>query len=634
MSAPNQPTSTSESSVRPAGDSSDAHASESFKPLEVVTITPPPVEQRVARDARFPGEGETANRYHLPRRLESASPVGYRTRVSLTKDEVASILPLLSLQPPRAFADPRTIPAPTEQELFEEASLGVLSARQSTNYRGQRQVTLGPKDTIALVELLARLSGVEAPPLDGVAYAHVLFSKPYVTPFTTLLTFVGHKPVSSLLSVPARLWAKQTQGASDIPSIAALRQLHVGILCDAVERAIVIASEGRRRGQFFVRPFTGETAQRNRGVVRQIETLCRLERGARREGWRIAAVVLVGAAMPEDRFTLPTSTWRRLGANLLALRSERIQPGVNQEAKAPAPYQARQDMDVDDRFVEQSGRAAYNAFARWSGLARDEAKRVLLLDRIDVNDAAGRERLRDLRTRLDRVTDWVVRDLPKWVDLPTGRALSRNAERGRKAFALAGQRVYIAGLSQREVEALGMDWDFAIRAVGAASARASLYAELLGATEIPPGCDLLAGVCMMAGPVNQSDIGKQFYGQRDLLADAYPDRDPTALLVWTLKAKTVADPIGNEEQLLNAKKKGALVDLRAGPHEVVGIVRGGKLEPMRLRDGLINDERAYGDVGNFAVEPPREGEGGAPREIEGNRGSPWPRTLAEAQVWR
>jgi hypothetical protein len=219
------------------------------------------------------------------------------------------------------------------------------------------------------------------------------------------------------------------------------------------------------------------------------------------------------------------------------------------------------------------------------------------------------------------------------VDLPTGRALSRNAERGRKAFALAGQRVYIAGLSRREVEALGLDWDFAIRAVGAASARASLYAELMGVTGIPASCDLLAGVCMMAGPVNQADIGKQFYGQRDLLADTYPDRDPTALLVWTLKAKTVADPIGNEEQLLNPKKKGALVDLRAGPHEVVGVVRGGRLEPMRAREGAVNEERAFADAENFVVEPPLPGDDAAPREIEGNRGSPWPRSLADAPVW-
>ena len=43
----------------------------------------------------------------------------------------------------------------------------------------------------------------------------------------------------------------------------------------------------------------------------------------------------------------------------------------------------------------------------------------------------------------------------------------------------------------------------------------------------------------------------------DLLQSAYPDAAPTSLLVWTLKAKTVADPIGNEEQLMNPKRKGA-----------------------------------------------------------------------------
>ena len=121
----------------------------------------------------------------------------------------------------------------------------------------------------------------------------------------------------------------------------------------------------------------------------------------------------------------------------------------------------------------------------------------------------------------------------------------------------------------------------------------------------------------MAGPVNQNDIGKSFYGGADLLAGAYPDRDPTALLVWTLKAKTVADPIGNEEQLLSEARKGALVDLRPGPHEAISLRVDGKLQPFRQQAGQTSEARAYADQGNFVTDP--EG-----REIPGNKGSPWP----------
>lgn len=137
---------------------------------------------------------------------------------------------------------------------------------------------------------------------------------------------------------------------------------------------------------------------------------------------------------------------------------------------------------------------------------------------------------------------------------------------------------------------------------------------------------MLAGLCLMAGPINQNDIGKTFYGQEDLLTKCYPDRDPTSLLVWTLKAKTVADPIGNEEQLMNRERKGQLVDLRPAPHEVVDICRAGKLEPMRKRGGRLNEERAFGDQGNFA----RSADA---REIPGNRGVAWPEAWRKEEVW-
>jgi hypothetical protein len=130
----------------------------------------------------------------------------------------------------------------------------------------------------------------------------------------------------------------------------------------------------------------------------------------------------------------------------------------------------------------------------------------------------------------------------------------------------------------------------------------------------------------MAGPVNQNDIGKQFYGYSDLLAGAYEGKDPTSMLVWTLKAKTVADPLGNEEQLLSRARKGALVDLRPAPHEVVAIRVGGRLSSMRRRSGRTNQERAYADLGNFVRGPDGQ-------HIPGNPGSAWPKALADAFVW-
>ena len=234
---------------------------------------------------------------------------------------------------------------------------------------------------------------------------------------------------------------------------------------------------------------------------------------------------------------------------------------------------------------------------------REEGKEILLLDRVDVLTPDGKERLRGLRKELGRITDDLIRNMPLWADLPTGRIFSRNANRGRKAFALVGQRIYIAGLSRARTRATGLDWILAVTSVGAAAARSSLYCELMGSVDLPDDCDLLAGICMMAGPVNQNDVGKEFYGYKDLLSETFPGLDPTSLLVWTLKAKTVADPIGNEEQLQNASRKGALVDLRCGPHELIRIVKDGRLQPMRREGDRVNAERAFSCQGNFVTAP-------------------------------
>ena len=585
------------------------------KPVDLIPISPPPEPQRVSRGAVFAAEGEKRTRYSLPTQLDTASPVGYRTRVSLTREEAVEALQLLSLTRPTAF-EPAT--ALTDQALFEECALGVLTARQSTNYRGHRQVTLGPEDSALAAEVLRGLPH-EAPVLDNASHTHIVLTRPYRTPFTLLLTFIGHRPLASLLTVPARAWRKRFHHADDIPTIGFLQQLHVGVLADAMERAAVIASNGRRRAQIFMGAFTGR--QRSRAL----EDLAGLTDRDRRAGWQIALVAQIGQAVEGEAVDIRPSTCRKVGANLMAFRSERIQPGVNQEAKAPPAYQERQDMDVPEELVVMAGRAAYNAFAHWTGCDRERSKDLLLLERVDVLSPNGKTRLREIRSQLGAITDQVVRRIPKWVDWPTGRAFSRNANRGRKAFALAGQRIYIVGLSKGEMASEDIDWNLAVRAVGAACARGALVGELIGATEIPDGCDLLAGICLMAGPVNQNDIGKSFYGGRDLLAGAFPDRDPTSLLVWTLKAKTVADPIGNEEQLLNAARKGALVDLRPGPHEAISVRRGGALHPFRQRDGVVNQERAFADQQNFVTDP-------SGVDIPGNRGRSWPH--ADDLLWQ
>jgi len=513
----------------------------------------------------------------------------------------------------------------TEQELFEESALGVLSSRQSTNFKGHRQVTFGPEDSSAIAELLQQLSGPNEPVLEKSSHTHIFLSRPYRTPFTLLLTFVGHYPLISLLSVPLRGIRKQLQHIDDIPTIGFLQDLHLGILAESVERSAVIASGGKRVANVIMAPFCGpENRKANAAVINQLSQKCGLTSRERMQGWQIAMVAQVGYA--PTPVPLDTGLCRKIGANLLAFRSERIQPGVNQEDKAPPAYHQRQDMNVSEDFTIAAGRAAYNAFSHWTGCDREEAKTLLLMDRIDVLTLDGKTRLRKLRQELNDITDRVIANLPLWADLPLMKAFSRNANRGRKAFALAGQRIYVGGLSRPEIERANLNWTLAIRGVGAAAARSSLYCELMGCVDLPDNCDLLGGICLMAGPVNQNDIGKQFYGYADLLAQSHPDRDPTSMLVWTFKAKTVADPIGNEEQLLNAARKGALVDLRTGPHEVVQVCVNSKLVPMRKQAGRVNAERAFGDVGNFVTDPNGT-------QIPGNTGSDWPKQLREAAVW-
>jgi hypothetical protein len=591
-------------------------------PVQLTPVCPPPEAQRRRRDPAPAGPEERRSRYTLPIALQSSSPVGYRTRVSLTQNEADSASLLYGLGRPAGFV---SSDSPTEQELFEECSLGVLSSRQSTNFRGHKQVSFGAQDSARIAALLRTAAHVEAPVLDGASHTHIVLTRPYRTAFTLLLTFVGHKPILSLFTVLKRAWLKRFWFVDDLPTIGYLQHLHLGILADAMERAAVIASNGVRQAQVFQAPFASMMMRReNRDVLNELHQMCGLSRAEQARGWRIGLVAQVGKT--EQPLPITGEVCRKVGANLMAFRSERIQPGVNQEASAPAAFHERQDMDVPEALAYQAGRAAYNAFSHWTGCGRDHAKTLLLMERIDVLTDGGKERLRSVRRALEDITDKVIVDLPLWADLPLGKALSRNANRGRKAFALVGQRIYIGGLDKAAVTEAGIDGSLAVQALGAASSRSAQVCELSGCIDLPADCDLLTGTCIMAGPVNQNDIGKQFYGFQDLLAQAHPSSSPTSMLVWTLKAKTVADPIGNEEQLMNARRKGALVDLRAGPHEVVRLASPTGLVPMRERRGRRNAERAFGELGNFACGP-------AGQPIQGNEGSAWPREWASAPAW-
>ena len=248
-----------------------------------------------------------------------------------------------------------------------------------------------------------------------------------------LLTLVGHLPLLSLLTVPVRALRKRFQHIDDIPTIGYLTHLHVGILADALERAVVIASEGKRKANILMAPFTGKAnRQTNRKALRQIEALAGLTHAEKQKGWRIAFVAQVGTVQEDEQMTLPTSLWRKAGALLLAFRSERVQPGVNNEEKAPKAYQERQDMDVSEELTEMAGRAAFNAFSHWAEAKREEGKSVLLLDRVDVLTPNGKERLRAIRDELGSVTDRVAANIPLWADLPLGRVFTKNTKRSRR----------------------------------------------------------------------------------------------------------------------------------------------------------------------------------------------------------
>ncbi len=103
-------------------------------------------------------------------------------------------------------------------------------------------------------------------------------------------------------------------------------------------------------------------------------------------------------------------------------------------------------------------------------------------------------------------------------------------------------------------------------------------------------------------------------------------RTPATYCSESRRRKTISDPIGNEEQLLNTKRKGMLVDLRCGPHEVVQIKTPGGLEALRQEGEAVNKERAFCDLKNFVTDLD-----GA--DIQGNRGERWPHSASTSRLF-
>jgi len=593
---------------------------------------PAPARPR-QRLARLCDPGEKRSRHHLPERLESSSPLGYRTRVSLAPEEARLALALPSRAEARRFMDTATPYRTLESTLFEEAALGVLVSRQSTNFFGQRQVTLGPSWSGKVEALLDALEGREGAVLRGAAHTHLWLGRPYQTPFTALLTFVGHPPLADVLTVPFRALRKGVAGHADIPSIGWLPHVHAGILSEQVSRAVALAHAGRMGVRTFLRPFVGEAAQRNAPLLSDLEKAAGLNvLDTRLGGWRLMGVTQVGVLPPGDRLpfadlddALPNGRSRmarRIAATAMAFRSERVLPGhllgVELPENVPWIYREPEETTVPQALMDEVLRAARDAFEERLGYGVPEGVRdALLVHEIDTTSAPGQTEITLIRQELDEVTQRIRKNLPVWADAVSLGALARLVEQGTKAFALSGQRVVIFGLDGELLRGTGVDFEHAVRAVGAAIARACWIFEIAGSTEIPEGADLLGGVCAMAGPVNLNDIGKSFYGHADLLRRNYGQGLPTSLAVVCFKAKTPADPIGNEEQLLNRTKRGPLVDLRKGPHEAVALRASPESRVVPMRADPVSRERAFHDVGNFVAGP--DG-----REIEGNRGVPYP----------
>ena len=92
-------------------------------------------------------------------------------------------------------------------------------------------------------------------------------------------------------------------------------------LAESLERGAVLASSGRRRANVFIGPFH---RKEHPGPLAELERLCGLDARDRARGWTVALVAQVGTAADGEGLDIPPATCRKLAANLLAFRSERI----------------------------------------------------------------------------------------------------------------------------------------------------------------------------------------------------------------------------------------------------------------------------------------------------------------------
>ena len=350
----------------------------------------------------------------------------------------------------------------------------------------------------------------------------------------------------------------------------------------------MVASIGKRAANVFMSPFSGPELRGANRVIRELEDLCGLSAEDRRRGWGLQLVAQVGQVA--DPFPIERPLARKLGANLLSLRSERIQPGVNMEDKAPGEYRGRHV--VPDELAVMAG-ARPSTLASGGGGAR--------CGQVHDGDGAGRHAhgRRQGASAPDRelgdITDQLVDDLPR-ADLPTGRVLS-------KAPAAAGPSLWLDSASIRwtgsaRCDAEGRGLGRAVRAAGAAASRSALPASP-GLIDLPESTDLLTGCCLMAGPVNQNDIGEQYYGYPDLLAGHTPGATPCRC--WCGRSRPRPSPIQSAtKSSCSTLPARALVDLRCGPHEAVWVVdNDGARRPMRKEGDRVSQERAFSDVGNL-----------------------------------
>ena len=256
----------------------------------------------------------------------------------------------------------------------------VLSSHPPTF--GVPAITFGPGHSARIAGLLDRLQGREGGVLEHATHTHLVLGQPYRTPFTFLLTFIGHKTGSSVFTVPHRAWRKWRHHDVDIPTIGYLPHLHTGILADAMERAAVVASVGKRAANVFMSPFSGpELRGANRGVIRELEDLCGLSAEDRRRGWGLQLLAQVGQVA--DPFPIERSLARKLGAPVVAAQRA-DSAGVNMEDKAPGLPGSAGDVGTR-RACRDGGTRGLQCWGPLDGCGARCGQVMMVMERVDAH---------------------------------------------------------------------------------------------------------------------------------------------------------------------------------------------------------------------------------------------------------